>query len=427
MENKVFNLRVSSCTYIVSALLICTGCELKTYLDYKPGEYPPKLSVTALLDSENSSMYISLMEWRSLADYAAAETFYYFFDFGKNHEGEIRLFEDGRLIRSKQGTFNTFTDASTYTASSYPVIQNVDYYELSGIDIKPGSIYRLEVELEGYPMATSTAVAPIAPVVSASMDTSIQVIRNHVREAYSMGYLWELGLAWKKLIDHTNDPYVLYPLTWQETLPDKYWPVSIRIADPDPDNMNYFALEICKSENTTDGTVSEIKHYNWGIGTFDASALLAYNLEYMLSGVEANDLFLFSILPTSDLDFSVESNLRTCYAGVVEIPNDNVSPYRDNPDFKEITTFHSLSLRVTHIPPAVYRYYRSLSLNKDAGMFSEPINVISNIENGYGIFSILNSTKVTLLEWETYEYSHKDTGNLKKLLLPYLSCTPMDQ
>ena len=406
MENKVFNLRVSSCTYIVSALLICTGCEVKTYLDYKPVGYPPKLSVTALLDIENSSMYISLMEWRSLADYADAETFYYFFDYDKNHEGEIRLFEDGKLIRSKQGPFNTFTDASTYTSSIYPVIQNVDYYELSGIDIKPGSIYRLEVELEGYPMATSTAVAPIAPVVSASIDTSMQVTRNNVREVHSMGYLWELGTAWKKFIDHSNEPgYVWWPLEWQEALPDKYWPVSIRIADPDPDNMNYFALEIWKSEHITDGILSETKNYNWGIGTFDASALLAY-MEDMLSGVEANDLFLFSILPTGDLDFSVESNLRTYYAGAVVAHDADLSPYRDDPDYRKITTYHTLSLRVTHIPPAVYHYYRSLSLNKDAGMFSEPINVISNIENGYGIFSILNSTKVTLLEWETYKYNY---------------------
>ena len=372
--------------YIIPVLITNVGCEMITYLEFNDNiKFSPKLSVTAILDSESGSLYVSLMEGRPLTDYNTEEPFYFFFE--KIHDGEIRLYEDGTLIRSQQGTFDTATEAET-TSDRYPVIQHVNYYVLTGFDVKPGSVYRLEVELEGYPVASSTITAPVAPVASASMDTSAFVIRTKPDQIFSMGYVWELSEAWADNI-----------------MPEKYWSVSVSIADPDPDNMNYYALDIFKTEHTDDNTISEYKKYNWGIGSYDAALLLGSSLQDLLNGVKPNDLSIFSTLLVNDFDFSAENASRTFYAGAADLSkNDN-----DSDSDEKITTHHSLSLRVTHVPSAVYRYYWSLAQNKNVlQLYSEPIIVVSNIENGYGIFSVLNSASITLLEWETYKYNKKE-------------------
>ena len=360
-------------------LILSVGCDRRKELDANFPAFPPKLSITAILDSETGSLYISLMEARSLADYAGGRPFYYFQQ--KIHDGEIRLFEDGTQILSIQGPFDT----STPSVNRLPIIQNVDYILMPGITVNPGSVYRFEAEIEGYPAAVSTATAPVAPVVTASMDTSVQVINSGTIESVSMGYVNELFSA------------------WNGTMPDKYWPVSVHVTDPDPDNVNYYTLDVFKTERIfIDNTLLEVNNYNWGIGAY--ASTVNSNLIELLNDMGFNFFYLFSMLLTNDIDFSYEDlTSRTYYTGVVEIPNypnDEESSF----DVEKITTHHSLSLRVTHIPSEVYRYYNSLEPNKAIGLLSEAINVFGNIENGYGVFSVLNSTRVNLLEWETHEW-----------------------
>jgi hypothetical protein len=63
----------------------------------------------------------------------------------------------------------------------------------------------------------------------------------------------------------------------------------------------------------------------------------------------------------------------------------------------------SVSLCIAHLSSDAYVHYRSLILQK-AGMdfFSEPVSIVSNIENGYGCFSAINTVREIIAEYETY-------------------------
>ena len=90
-------------------LILHYSCELRKDLDIELVKFPPKLSITAILDRENYWLDISLMEGRSLANY----TYSYTFDKENIRYGEIRLFEDGILIRSISGPFDMSSDFRT--------------------------------------------------------------------------------------------------------------------------------------------------------------------------------------------------------------------------------------------------------------------------------------------------------------------------
>ena len=357
-------------------LIFLYSCELKKDLDIELVKFPPKLSITAILDHEQQWLDISLMEGHSLANYAYSYTF----DKENIRYGEIRLFEDGILIRSISGEFDMSSDFRTR--------RNGYRHIATGIITKPGSVYRLEADVMGYPMATSTAVMPVAPVITASMDTSVQAVKKKIREIYALGN----GL-------------------WYEKLTDRYWPVTLHVTDPEPGVVNYFALDILKHESYfTGNTQTRYTSYNWGVGVSDVSVLLETDMEELLVGTESFDLYLFSMLMMNDLSFSGQNSLPSFYARVAEIPNDQMnddSHFEDDPNIEKITTHHRLSLRVTHLPPEVFRYYRSLIRNQSQNFFREPVSIASNIENGYGVFSVLNSARVTLHEWDTYEYRKK--------------------
>jgi len=369
-------------------LIVGAGCEIEKDWDVDFLAFPPKLSITAILDYENRLFDISLMEGRSLADYAQLV------EINKENirDGEIRLFEDDALILSIQGPFDMTYFRGDY-ALGYLNRKNGYRSILTGMNLNPGSEYRLEAEVEGYPLAISTAAMPVAPpIVSADMDTSLQSVRNNVLEIFSLNY-GKQDVARNK------------------TLPDRYWPVSVRITDPSPNVVNYFALDILKMEHTFAGnTITGGMNNNWKIGSSDATVLLDVNIEILQFGGDPIDLYLFSMLLTNNVVLSPENAAHIFYTPVVEIqndPKDDDSHLEDDPNFEKISTQHSLSLRVAQISPEVFRCYRSLMQNT-TGWFAEPVPVVSNIENGYGVFSVMNSVRINLLEWETYEYRKKE-------------------
>jgi hypothetical protein len=56
------------------------------------------------------------------------------------------------------------------------------------------------------------------------------------------------------------------------------------------------------------------------------------------------------------------------------------------------------------------KYYRSLALQSTGtGFFTEPVNIIGNIENGYGGFMVHSVREFPLLDDETYHtgYYHE--------------------
>ena len=377
---KIFIIRYS----IFNCVLFFVACDFTMVkeLDIELIGFQPKLSVTSILNGGSGIIDIRLMEGTSLA-----EPYYHDIEIIRN--GEIRLYEDGELILSIPGPFD-MSRKITNTGDGWNWGQNGYRYVTDGMNTRQGSIYRLEADIEGYPMAVSSSEMPVAPVVSASMDTSVQVIRRIVKEITGGGYfLSHLNLNWGKL-------------------PEKYWPFSVRV-DVAGEN-NYFILDIIKYEHR-DGIN---RGTFWGLGGSDVSIFLEYGMDSELfKDIKNVDLYLFSMLMTNDFSFSGKDATRHFYTAVPEIQNNQEfddSYLVDHPDIEKITIQHSLTLRVRNITPATYQFYRSLSLQvSDTGVFSEqPTSVVSNIEGGYGSFAVYNTTSIPLLEWETYEYREKE-------------------
>jgi len=220
---------------------------------------------------------------------------------------------------------------------------------------------------------------PDAPVISASIDTSMQVIKKNVKEIGTAGYY---------LYHMRGFSYGKYP--------DRYWPFFVNV-DVSGGN-NCLALDLLKTEfSDYSGNI-----YWWGIGSSDMSILLENGMNTELLRNENVDLYLYSMLMTAEFDYVP----RNFYAAVDESTkkqNNKNSAFQEDPDFEKTTTKHSLILRVRNITPASYRYHHSLSLQYIGDIFNEqPATVKGNIEGGFGIFSVYNTTNIPLLEWETY-------------------------
>jgi hypothetical protein len=294
--------------------------------------------------------------------------------------GEIRLYEDGTLILSKPGPFDMSAKITNF-GNGWKWGRNGYWGASSGIVTHAGSTYRLEVEVEGFPMAVSTSEMPATPVISVSIDTSVQVIKKNAREIITVGYsLNNLGS------DCVN-------------CPEKYWPFSITVDVPG-DN-NYFALDIVNVEPT--------RNIIWGIGGFDATIFTEINMDNQLLGSNLADLYLFPVLVTKNITKGVARNFFAVAPDIPPNPDFGDDYLDKHPEIEKVITTHNMVLRVRHITPASYRYVNTLSMQSSANMFNEqPVTVASNIENGYGCFSVYSAAYTTLLWWETFEYRRKE-------------------
>ena len=373
---KIFVIR-----YLVFSFLLLLGCTKVKYFDIENApDFPPRLSVTALLDGENGDFNITIMESRSLAFYGQG------FELTREiiRNGEIHLYEDGVLIHSHSGQFDMSID-------EYKTQKNGYRHNVSGIDTRTGGEYRLEVDVEGYPKVVSTSVMPPALDVSASLDNSTHVFMSDIKEIRSVGYgLQHFGSSAQ------HNPW------------GTFWPVSAYIADPDPNAPNYFVLEIFHRHENNHHVSG---NYNRGIGVPDLMILRDVDMDPTAGQMDissSTDLFLFSMLLLGDITFSLENVSRTFYTRALRTVYEQDPSLDDDPDFEMVTTSHTIYLRAKHITPATYRYYRGIRQQESINLlFSEPVNIVGNFEGGYGIFSVYNTTSIPLLEWEAYEYREK--------------------
>ena len=99
-------------------------------------------------------------------------------------------------------------------------------------------------------------------------------------------------------------------------------------------------------------------------------------------------------------------------------------PYRDyfytkRPDYdpdihgREIKLTGIYDLEVSHISQEAFMHYRGMKLQKAGNaIFSEPVFIPSNIENGWGCFSLCNTKRIKLLEYgQYYFYPDWNTSN----------------
>jgi len=386
LSNSKYVKILKSVFIIAPSLLFLAACDFTMIKDLVIfPDFTRKLSVTAYIDSEIGCFDIRIMESIGIAATPRVE------EIEIIRNGEIRLYKDGEIMRTISGPFDMSRKILAF-GDQWKWGQNGCQKFLSGIDIFPGSFYRLEVEIEGFPMAVATSVMPEAPVVSASIDTSVQMVKKNIKEVYSAGFY---------LYNFRGFEYDNYP--------ERYWPLSVRVNVRD--RNFYTTLDIFMTEyHFVNNTFLGGSTRNWGIGASDASIFLADGMNQGLMNNENVDLYLFSLLTAKDIFFS--DALRTFYTAVDESihkTNDDNSHYEDNPDFEKVVVNHSLILRVRNITPATYNYYNSLRLQlESSNILSEPAIVVGNIEGGYGSFAVYNTVSIPLLEWETYFYRKKE-------------------
>ena len=317
------SLRLSISIFLfLFAACVKLDTDLKKDLDIKTISFPPKLVVFATLDGENGYLNIRIAEGRSIADYVEPQILYHI---ERIRDGEIRLFEDNKLILTESGTLDiSYTIGGVYTinercqqgiCTATIFLCNHFYYqfEKSGISTRTGSVYRLEVEIEGYETATAIMTMPAAPVVSATMDTSVMVIKNY---SYSFDAVFDSIVSWKDIGRH----YINQPNGSTDV---GFWPVSVNLTDPNPKESNYFAVEM-----------------NYGVGVSDFSILQDNpDLEVQRGGIVGTnyaDFYMFGTFLMSDRTFSGKNAPLTFYSIAEKTTNPNI----DDPRFTENTVAH---------------------------------------------------------------------------------------
>ena len=369
MKNKLI--------YVITIALTLCCCETELEIDL--ASFPPKLCVTAILDGEIGNFSITLSEGRALADFKTPQP--YSRTIIRN--GKISLYENDNLILIEEGVFDmSYTDYN----------DNMGYkFFAEGITTNPGSTYKLEVEVEGYNKVFSTSVMPLPPVVSATIDTT-KVEKKEVVNLYYWGY-WDID--------------------WGD---DHFWPVKL-YWDELETGRNYYALEMFKERTVISGDPGE-----WGTEDVLKSGIYSDDitklqdnpeieraggdLDIINSLSDIGGLYLFDILLMSDISLTPENNSLSLYKSREKQTEDYWYP---EDSYEKIEINNKITLRVRHITNETFKYYRSLRMqDSGVGFFTEPVNIVSNIENGYGCFTVFSATNIELVEYNTFMYRYID-------------------
>jgi hypothetical protein len=377
---------------------------MTTELDIDAASFDPKLCVTASLDGASGVFTVVLTEGRSIADYQNPVSY----EQTNIRNGEIRLYEDGHLIFSEAGEFDM-------TVSEYnPHLYEYDpYYQDDGQRFQPksgyrfetrdmatrsGSVYRLEVEVDGYATVASSSVMPSPPDVTAAIDTFVFVRKENITRYSTLG----AGFTYW-------GGYGFHPVALQ-------W-------NTRPEGRNYYALEMCDRRTTIEGTPDDWRSdglYNSGVYVENSAKVQdSPEIEIFASQVinsdfdlpEPVDLYGIPVLLMSDIGLTPDNASLTLYRDVERSESmDEDAPWYQPGMFEKFVQRLTVTLRVKQITEATFRYYRSLVLQESGtGIFFEPVTIAGNIENGYGGFSVSNSVDFQLLDYEVTMYRYIQT------------------
>jgi hypothetical protein len=363
---------IGSLTLSALFLLLVTGCDENAFvktIDVEQADFPPKLAVTATLDTDSGRFTLFLREAHSME---------YYRNFNSEQQyilrnGTVRLFENDVQVFAKPGPFDL---SVTHTG------QNGYHGVFTGISAVAGRTYRLEIDIDGYDKATATAVMPDAPIISGtSIDIEHPVNKENVRHIESLSY------------NSSSSSYYDY----------QYVPFSLNISDNSPlPDFYSFQVEhsnISKYEN-------DDEEHGYTVMTNIATSNLVLiqdnpdveSKDIMMDG-ENIDLYSFDLMMLTDATFAntaVQLDLFSPYHFYIptdkndhNLPNPNPSSYR--------IVRHTLIAR--HYTQEAFRQYRSMAFQlAGLGFFSEPVFITTNMENAYGGFSVQNTKRIILSE-----------------------------
>lgn len=358
------------------------GCEgMKKKIDIDLVDFPPKISVSASLDAGMGTFSMRLYEGRSLVS----------FDRNSSEQivrnGAVELYQNGGLIWSLSGAFDL-----SRNKMDFEDINGV-YKEVivTGLQVKAGSVYRLEIDIDGYQKVIAAGMMPDhVQVDDAAIDIDNLVKKNNIG----------------RITGRRPEGY-LYSAT-------------CTISDNSPE-QNYYAIQIFRRQTSNDPDKSAIE-VETGVGIFNPAILQDNpNMETrfsLLDEINNFDLYWFNTLLLSDLTFSGKSvalDLFTSTADTLDLAMRRQRP----PDYQpalhgpEIIIENKWEMSVAHISTEMFMHYRSLVLQGNGmGFFSEPIMIVSNVENGFGCFSLRNTRRIVLKEYQSYYYP-QNTYQLK--------------
>jgi hypothetical protein len=385
--------------YIISLFVVVfTACEdiFVKKIDVEQADFPPKLSITATLDTDSGRLSLFIKEGNSLQ---------YFHTYQKINQtivcnGNIRLYENDREIFTEAGSFDLspgeFGDGGYHAA-------------FTGISVVAGCTYRLTVEMEGYPAASAVAVMPEAPVVyDVLLDMEHLVEKRNILD-----------------ISPLHDNYSTTSMTAN--------PFVMDIADNNPEK-DYYALQVERYEMRDVKGYYDYRQeelYRLMLATSDLTLIQdnpdIESKDLTLNG-EVYDLYGFYLMLLTDATFSGSRKRLDLYLSRFgEYPDDAVyypKPVIHYDSDKHGDQTHVIKRRdllVTHLSPEVFKQYRSMAF-QTAGMdfFSEPVFIFSNMENAYGCFSVQNTVRIpltvfegwyytgTVTEWDFIDYGEKE-------------------
>lgn len=370
-------------------------------IDIDTTNFPPRLAVTAILDTD--SLTVSISEARSLASYSNWQP--------ENEsiikKGSIELFENDQRILLKEDMFDISMRANS--PSGYHTVIN-------GLPAtKPGNVYHLKVSLDGYDTVEATATMPEAPVIgNLKIDTLNVVKKNSYFSTISLGDEHSSGGS-KFARDY-------YPITVEITddidKPDYYsfqQYLNVKIIEmkgvqAEVEDMLFWEITAQNSPMTFTSNMNIIRDNP----DFEARALMVDNEPYELYGTDmllVTDVSFTSSLVNLPFYTAIDDLFNPNHAGLyyygqpLVLEKHRRTGYDPEKDGPEIHIKSQLEIVVKHVTTETFQHYRSLALQQQGvGFFTEPMNIKTNLKNGRGCFSLSSSYRFSLLDEERYYY-----------------------
>lgn len=329
--------------------LLLAGCELEKEIQIDMTQTKPLLVVSAIGDADEGKLYFEILQSQPIMGEKV----------NPSHVQDIQvdLYKNDLLVAasSQEGT------------------------GILDVDIVPSSSYTLQVSSNVHPAVSSTVTVPKLPLFNdAAVDTSRIIVRKNPYSFDNSG-MSTIGIS-----------------------NNNFFPLTVSITDPAKERNFYLLEAVLHSPHVMRGEKQLV-----AIGTIDRTLIQDNpNVEAtgVLSDAEVNT-FVFSQLLITDLSFSGSTSTLNL---LLAVPGLNFY-FDSDPDAPLIKV--TISIRIRQVTEAAFDYYRSVVLqNEGVGFFTEPVSILSNIEGGYGCFSLTSSvTKQVLeIEWENPFYRPRE-------------------
>jgi hypothetical protein len=350
------------------SLTLLAGCDgMVQEIDIASSDVPPMLAVSAAISTDGGALQLSFTEARSTSSYSTWRSE----KASIIRKGDVALYEDDNpepIYRIVDGGDGQGFDMSLRTGVSGFSTQH------KGLTFKAGSAYKLVLAIDGYPVATATAVMPDAPNVKAApLNTEEVVRRSHPYAIGSSGGGGSIGEE------------------------QDFYPIHLQLTD-NSRGRDYYMFWL-QATTIYPGYPPLTADLPTGISSW---ALIQDNPDLEAEGVPIEsffDVYLFDRMLMSDMSFANATGAADLLVQKSSFLGFWDHPFQCDSAFKKL--FTCVEICMSHLSPITYDHHRSLTLQREGvSFFTEPVSIASNVENGYGCFAAFNTVRDTV--WSAY-------------------------